>query len=121
MNVVLVFERHPLTLAQWLPKPATSQLPIKRRLLRKKWSPKGAREYALGSGSGLGWFDGVTGSSVFSEVGGMWREVEQDGVHFCEEGVFGIAFVVGFDLAGEEKFGVAGVGFDDGTWKGARG
>ena len=36
-----------------------------------------------------------------------------EGAHFGEEGVFGIAFVVGFDFAGEKEFGVAGVGFQD--------
>jgi len=30
----------PLTPAQWLPKPATSQLPHKRRSLREMWSPR---------------------------------------------------------------------------------
>jgi hypothetical protein len=32
---------HPLTPAQWLPKPATSQFPEKGRALRATWSPNG--------------------------------------------------------------------------------
>src|SRR4051794_4507749 len=34
----------PLTPAQWLPKPATSQFPHKRRTLRAMWSLKGEGE-----------------------------------------------------------------------------
>jgi hypothetical protein len=40
-------DRLPLTLSQWLPKPATSQLPKLERALRAMWSPlqsRGARE-----------------------------------------------------------------------------
>ncbi len=37
----------PLSPAQWLPKPATSQIPETRRALRASWSPRG------GEGEGL--------------------------------------------------------------------
>jgi hypothetical protein len=36
-----VFPDRPLTPAQWLPKPATSQFPHTRRTLRVTWSPDG--------------------------------------------------------------------------------
>gem|GEM_PF-6466740 len=39
------FFRGILTLTQWLPEPATSQFPEKRRSLRETWSPRRGDSY----------------------------------------------------------------------------
>ena len=82
---------YPLTLAQWLPNPATSLFPIERRSLRELWSPEGARESAWVLPGG-GWDVGVfaEGAEAGEEMGagGVFDKAEGGGFVRAFEGGF---------------------------------